>query len=539
MKKLYSLIRACMTSDMNLFKIKTKKENGSSNKGLIIFILLCLMFTIWSNANILFEKMAPMHLEYIVLSFAVFMISIMTIIEGIYKTGSLIFNSKDDQLLLSLPIKRRTVLFVKIFKFYVFELMFNSVFMIPLIIAYIRWAESITWTFFLTNVVMLLMLPIIPIIISCIIGAIISSLSSRFKHKSLAQILISMLFLLGIFYLSFNMNSFYEYIVKNATSINDMIIKIYYPAGIYAKLIAKFNFADLLIFVFLNIFIFAISILILSKFYFKINSRLKKVTTTKKVNINDLTIKSHSATNSLIKKELNTFLKNPVFIINAGFALALFIMISILIMIKFDSFISIFADENIGLSKELIMNNLSIVILILVSFTSYMTSITNSVISLEGKSINILKSLPISTKTILTSKIYSSLIITTPILFLGDIILFSKFKTNIIESLLILILSVLIPLVSHFIGILVNLKYPKLDFENSAEVVKQSMSSFLSVLVGMVLLIISISIIFKFIGIIDSTIMLLLAVGVYLIIDGILYLYLIKKGVKEFNKLTI
>ena len=29
MKKLYSLIKASMTSDMNLFKIKTKKNNKS------------------------------------------------------------------------------------------------------------------------------------------------------------------------------------------------------------------------------------------------------------------------------------------------------------------------------------------------------------------------------------------------------------------------------------------------------------------------------------------------------------------------------
>ena len=33
----------------------------------------------------------------------------MTIIEGVYKAGPLLFNCRDDQLLLSLPIKRRTV----------------------------------------------------------------------------------------------------------------------------------------------------------------------------------------------------------------------------------------------------------------------------------------------------------------------------------------------------------------------------------------------------------------------------------------------
>ena len=243
----------------------------------------------------------------------------------------------------------------------------------------------------------------------------------------------------------------------------------------------------------------------------------------------------------MIKKEINTFFQTPVFIINAGFALALFILMTIIITFKFDSFILFITDTEagMGLNEELILNNLSIIILMLIMVTSYMTSITNSVISLEGKNLSILKSLPVNTKTILLAKVYSSLLITTPALVVGDIILFLKFKTNIIEALLLLILSVLIPLVSHFIGILVNLKYPKLDFENSTEVVKQSMSSFLSVMIGMVLLVLNIAIIIKVMGKISSFLILILVIVVYIVINLILYLLLIKKGVKKFEKLTI
>ena len=100
MKKLYSLIKASMSSDMNIFKIKQKKNNKKSNIMMPIFLSLCFMFMVWSYANMLFEKMAPLYLETIVLSLFVFIISIMTIIEGIYKTSSLLFNCKDDELLL-------------------------------------------------------------------------------------------------------------------------------------------------------------------------------------------------------------------------------------------------------------------------------------------------------------------------------------------------------------------------------------------------------------------------------------------------------
>ena len=539
MKKTLSLIRACMTSDMSLFKIKTK---SNSKKSLLIpmFIAFYLMFMIWGGANSLFEKLAPLHIQYILLSVFAFGISIMTFMEGIYKSGPLIFNCKDDQLLLSLPIKKSTILFVRVLKFYIFVLLFNTMFLLPIMIAYIRWAESLSWTYFLTSFIMLLLLPIIPIVLSSIVGAATTSISSRFKYKNIAQIIVSMVFILIVFYISFKLDKITEYLIKHATSLNDLITKIYYPAGVYAKLVSDFNILDLIIFIVVNLCILIIGIFILSKIYFKINSRIKSVVTTKKKNTK-LTIKKTNKTISLIKKELNIFFNTPVFIINSGFALVLFIIAVIGIVLKFDSFIEILNSEQIGMniSKDLINNNLSIIIFIIISFTSYMTSITNSVISLEGRNINILKTLPIPTKIVLMSKIYSCMVITTPVLIIGDIILFIKLKISIIEAILLLILSILNPLVSHFIGIIVNLKYPKLDAENATEVVKQSTSSYLSVIIGMVLFIVSFMILSNIIDKISSLIILLISTLIYIIIDLILYIYLTKVGVKEYNKLSV
>lgn len=540
MNKIISLIKACMTSDMNVFKISKKKDGKKSNTAIPILISLFIMFTIWGNANTLFEKVAPLHLQILILSMFVVGISVFTIIEGVYKTGSLLFNCKDDQLLLSLPIKRGTVLFIRIFKFYVFELIFNSIWLLPVMLAYIRWAEVLDWTYFLVSILMLFLLPIIPIVLSCIIGAITSSLSSRFKYKNLAQIIISMIVLVGVLYVSMNLEFFYRYIINHATSINDLITKIYYPAGVYASLVTKFDIVKLLIFILVNLVIFVLGILILSKFYFRINSRLKKITTTKKTKINDLVIKSNSSHISLIKKELNTFFKTPVFIVNAGFSLVLFILFSIVLSIKFNDFLPILTDPTgLDIAKKTVMNNISLIIFMLISFTAFTTSITNSVISLEGRNINILKSLPVKVKDILMCKIYSCLIITTPILLIGDIILFVRFKINVIEMILLLALSIIMPLLSHFIGIITNLKYPKLDWENQAEVVKQSTSSFIAVLVGMFLMIVSVVSTLVLLGNISSLIILSGALILYGVIDLVLYLYLTTKGVKKFNNLSI
>ena len=536
MKKLISLIRACMTSDMNIFKIRTKKDKKSKGSSFAILLAFLFMFAIWSNANILFEKMAPMHLQPIVLALFVFGTSVMVLIEGIYKTGPLIFNCKDDQLLLSLPIKRRTVLFVRVFKFYVFELLFNALFIIPTVIAYNRWGENVNWTFYLTSIVMIFILPIIPIILSCIIGAFTSSLSSRFKYKNATQIISSMVILLGVLYISMNLDRIFEYVANHASSVNDLITKIYYPAGLYSTLATNFNATSLIIFVLVNILIYLISIYILSLFYFKINSRLKKVSNSTHVSIDKLKIKSSTKNKSLIKKELNTFFKTPVFIVNAGFGMVLYIVMAIAVSLKLDNFIDAFT---LAFDKKVVLNNLSMLVFLLIAFTAFMTSITNSVISLEGKNINILKSLPVKTKTILISKVLSSLLLTTPVLLIGDLILFVRLEISIVECILLVVLSILLPLASHFIGIIVNLIYPKLDAENSAEVVKQSTSSFLSVMIGMMLLIGTFAVTMGMIGKIDSVILLLIVSGIFIIVDFILYLILINYGVKKFNKLSV
>ena len=539
MKKIWSLIKACMTSDMSLFKIKTKNKKAS----LILPLVIAgyLMFVVGMNANTLFEKFASLNLLSFLLALIILSVSVMTIIEGVYKSESLLFNCKDDQLLLSLPIKRSTVLIVRIFKYYVFELLFNSLFFLPVIIVYTRWV-NVTWTYYLTSFLMLLLLPIIPIVISCIIGALIAGISSHFKYKNIVQIVISMVFVLGVMYLSFNMNSIIIYLEEHATSMNDFITKLYYPAGVYSKLVTDFNFIDLLIFIIVNIGLFTITILVLGKIYFKINSRLKKVVTnTKKNCVNSLSFKAHRKSISLIKKEINTFFKIPVFIVNAGFALVLFIVGTLLIVFKFDSVISLLENSELGIefSKEVVLNNTSIIIFLLVSLTSFMTSITNSVISLEGKNIVILKALPIKPKTILMSKVYAPLMITTPVLLLGECVLFVKFQTGFIEIILTILLSILMPLTSHFIGLIVNLKYPKLEWENATEVVKQSASSFISVMIGMVLFIMSVVFCINVIGQVSSTLILLMALGIFMVIDIILYCYLVRYGTNKFNKLSI
>ena len=102
MKKMMSLIKACMTDNMSLFKIKKKDKSKKNGKGLTIFLLIIVGLSIYSYANTFLDALIPNHMEHVLFSLFGLLVTILIIIEGVYKAGALIFNCKDDDLLLSL-----------------------------------------------------------------------------------------------------------------------------------------------------------------------------------------------------------------------------------------------------------------------------------------------------------------------------------------------------------------------------------------------------------------------------------------------------
>lgn len=538
MKKLLSLIKACMSDNMSLFKIKTKSQSKKAKLILPIFLFMFIFFYIVGFSNMIIEPLIEINLEYVLLTLFVTFTTIITFVEGIYKSGSLLFNSKDDNLLLSLPIKKSTVLFIRIFKFYVFEVLYNSMFLMPAMVVYAYYVD-VSISYYIVSVSALLLLPIIPIIISCIIGGIINSSASKFKHKNFAQTIITILLLVFIFYGSYNLESAIKNLAQNASLVNSVITKIYYPVKLYIKLVTNFKIVDFIQFILINILIFVISVSIFSKIYFKINSSTKAVKLSKKNKNSKYKIKTSLPIKSLIKKELNRFANTPVFVINTAMGLAIFLIGCILISIKFDSLINTIS-EDIPISVEQIKSYIPVILFGFVCFSSLMSSITSSMISLEGKSFSILKSLPVSSFKIIISKVLTAVIIMVPVLVVGDIIMFIRFSFNIIEVLMILISSIILPLVSETIGIIVNLKYPKMDAENDTEVVKQSMSSAIAVFTGMLLTGITILLIVK--GIehnINLDIIIALVLGIYTLLCMNLLIYLNKVSTKEFNKINV
>lgn len=541
MKKLLSLLRAVMSQDMNVFKTRAKNETKVSKLILPIALALIVMVSIGSYIYMIAEELAPIGLTYIVLTIFIMLTSLLTVVEGVYKSQGILFEAKDNDLLFSLPISKSKIFFTRIFKFTAFQLLYNSLFLLPAIIVYAIF-ETPNVSFYLISFVMLLLAPIIPTIVAAIVGYIIKAISSKFKAKNIVQVILTSIMLLCIFYASFNTQGMIANIAKNANSINEVITRIYYPAGLYVNLIQNFNIIDLLILFAINIIPAILFVYVASIFYFKIISKSGEKSSISRKNINKKSanriFKQRSQLSGLISKEIKRFFSSPVFIINSGFGMVLMIAITALISINFEGMANnMIKQQYINMPISEIRAMIPKIFYGFVVFLSCMTSMTSSMISLEGKSFNITKSLPVTPQKILLAKVLTSNIISIPVILLCDIVFFVVFKVAITDIVFILLASIIMPTFTAIIGILMNLKYPKMDATSDTEIVKQSMSSTISVFIGMFVGMLSIAALVLG-SKININLFIIIELLIFSIIDIILWKILRKYGVKKWRSIN-
>lgn len=538
MRRALSLFKATLTEGMSFFRISGRNRSKFMKVGLPIIIGIFFMSAMASYGYMMMEQLAETGMEFVTLTLFALVTTLFIIMEGVYKTSGLLFNCRDDDIVLSLPIKKSTVLLIRMMKFYLFEVMVNALFLAPVMLVYgVKMGLGISY--YIVSLLTLFLLPIVPVVISCVVGGLISYFSVKFKFKNLVEIVLTTIVLIVVLVASFSLQEIIQSIAQNAGGINEAVTSAYYPIGGYIDLVLQFDIGKLIIYILVNVGILLLTVLALGKIYFKINSRVKVARS--EVKNRKYKISTHRPIFALVKKELGRFVSSPVFVVNAGFGLVLYILACIFLCLNTDGMMARVAEKGVEwLTADKLMSFMPAIMFGLIFFTSMMTSITSSMISLEGKSFNILKSLPVSAMTVIFGKVLAAMVVIVPIILAGDLMMFIKFDFNFWQILMILAISVIMPMVAELLGIIVNLKYPKMDAKDDVEVVKQSMSSMIAVLSGMGVSVVVLSIVgFAFISGVSTTETvgagLLLSVGM----AALALFYLKAKGVEEFNSIDI
>lgn len=536
MSKLASLLRASMSGGIRLFNYSGKTERSKRIMPIFLGSLIGILMLFSCSAMIL--ELGDDGGKTAVLSMYTLITAIIIVMEGGYKAVDLLFKPRDNDTLLAMPIQKSTIVFVRMIKFYLFEMVYCLIFLLPAIIAYAMNADVGT-CYWLVSITMLILVPAIPIAVACLIGLIIASFSGRFKHKSFWQVLLSFIVMFASVGMVFLFNSSSDFGSGGMVAISNKLTSFYYPASTFVNLVNHFDILEYLIFIVINLAIIGLTVLIISHFCFRIITRLgatSRITTSEA----NYSYARHNQTVAMVKKEITRYFNTPVLLMNTAIGLVFFVIAVGALCIKFDDIANslISSVEEFPLTIDEMRSFLPGVTFAMVAFASLLTCITATMISLEGKAFNNLKALPISGIKVLMTKALTAMLLIVPITAIGSIVMAIRFQFGVVETILVLIGVIAMPLVTELIGIIINLKYPRFDAENDTVVVRQSASVMVATFLGLGMVLFTISLTFATVFLTGQITGLLIIDAVYVIVSMFLYFAIATKGEERYLKLT-
>ena len=505
-----------------------KKRQG---RKFIVFalVILALMFYVFYDLMDTFMQYfvtlnAPEYILFMgaIMSFALVLFFIT------YESQNYFFKTKDFDLLASLPLKNSEIAIAKYTSVLLSAYIYASFIMLPSIVVYFSYVQF-SFAQLLLQLLAFLFFSLVPMAIGTLLGLFISFLTSKLKHSNIISIILFLLLFVAYFVMFFYMNSFTSQIVASGEQLFDSM-QYYLPSIVwYFKGFVQGDALNIVLFILLNILLTAIVITMLSLLYKKINYALikRKLPRYKKV----YTFTPKKSIPTFLTLEAKRFFSVPVYVLNACFSLLLMIAMPIILKFSLQPFFEITEDSVAGVSSIL-----NILIFLNAMFTG-MSNTTYASISIEGKQINTLKSLPIAPNKIYFSKILFNCILVLPFIVISGIISIALFweYLNIFTIFMLFIIPTLSLLSLSTLGLILNLYMPKFDYDNINQIVKQSLCLIIIIVVDMVLAFVPM-LTTNLVG--NTYLMFGIMIAVYLIIFTTCFIILKQKGKSLYEKLS-
>lgn len=409
-----------------------------------------------------------------------FMISSLLIfIFGMFKAGSVIFRKGGYDMLCALPVSRTAVVLSRLARMYVENLLIVLAVLLPGAAVY-AWSERPGPAFFLTLILGVWFVPMLPMAGAILIGALITGLSSRMRHKSLAATGLSVMAMFVILYFSMRISILGDIspeMLKELTSvITDLLGRVYPPAMWLGAAAVQGDLLQGLFFIGASLGIFGAVSAGVSFFFHQICRGLFGNSARHDYRMGRL--KEDSLLVSLCRREFRRYFSSSVYVTNT-------IMGPVMGCIFSGALLAVGTDT-LTASLPASIDLASLVPIMFAGIFCMMTTTATSV-SMEGKNWWIAKSLPLSAKNILDAKLLMNLLLFLPFYLLSQIFLILALKPGAEELFWLLLIPAVFLLFSCVYGITVNLHFPVLNWENEVSVVKQSASCVLGGMGGFLL----------------------------------------------------
>ena len=536
MNKMWYLLKVQLLASFGINKIRYEQDPAKKKKlvGMgIIFLfvfIMCVAMSVGYNYGLLFT-LVNWQLESLYLPLIMMVTSFIVFFTTLYKVNGLLFGFKDYDMIMVLPIKTSQIIATRIILLYSMNFLFLCVVMIPAAIVYSLMITT-TVTFWIKYIISLFFIPFIPLIAGAVIGSIITIIASRSKHTSLITTLLSIGAICLIMIGTSASTKVAEDVLENLDLIKDalqnLVSRIYPLASLYGQGVCENNLLAFVGFIGISLVAFIVFVSLLGVKFKAIHTRLTTTKMNKDYKLGEL--KDTTPLMALYQKELKRYFSSSIYVVNTGIG-------SILLLLFAGSLCFVSPEQ---MESALEMPNFSQYLnqfapLIMAGFM-VLTCTTASSISLEGKNLWILKSLPVHTRHIFLSKLFIHLIVTIPSIIISGIIMVIVLHTNLIQSILIFVVPLIYTVFIGILGLIVNVKYPRFDWNNEVEVVKQGLATLIVMACGALVLFISVGIILVIPGLNNEWKMLILTLGMG-VLTLLAYGYMNTKSVEAFKNL--
>ena len=518
-----------------------KKRKGIFTIGFIIGVFLFISIPFAMMINSCYDDFCSINQEVMLISTLLFMCMIISLFFGIYTVLNIFYFSNDIEEILPLPFKGEEIVFGKFTTVLINMMFFATILIIPLITFGVLADVGITYYIYL--ILTVIVSPILPIVISATLCIIIMRISNFSKHKDIFKVLsgcMALVFILLINVYSQNCNSHSTLITmtkdKNSfvSKVSGIFITNKYLSMALANSDNIIGFKNMVIAISLSIIILLLFYVIIGRIYLKSIIGLSESYSGNKNNFKyenkfkfNMNFEKPQIL-ALVIRDLKINMRTPRFFLNS---IAILIYMPLTFALAFLTGFNESVFRNI-LSNQNWQGKILVIIFIAVSIFVAPSGTAITALSREGKDFFVSKFIPVPYKTQLDSKIVSSLLINELAAFIMFIMLmFLKFKP--IMILLGTVVSIFAILFLTIIGVYVDFKMPKLNWDDEKSILK---NNYMPMAILAIMLLIGM-IFYKIAKIINNYgVIFLLIILMCVIVSAILYKRLILLAYKVYNE---
>ena len=518
MKKQLTEYAAALT--VNMRGGKTAKSASLSGALLVIVLIFigagCSLFAMMLK---LCEPLCTAGYERLYFIFGGILAFSFGVFGSVFAAKAQLYDARDNELLLSLPIKPWLLILTRMSGLYLMQLLFCLVVLLPNALAYIIFIGA-TPAFLVNLILMLIFFPALTLSFVCLLARMAALIPARGANKSLLAAAGATIFIILYLYVYLQLPALLQSFVDNAESLfsaGRLLFVFDWFAGALTG-----NYIDALLFILLSVLLLAVVTRLLAAGFLRTALKCNDTARTAKPTRGSYSRRRLGS--ALFMRELTHLINCAPYMINCALGSVMLLAASVFALIKLDDARAILEPlETLGISPLLITAGI-------IMFILSMNILTAPSISLEGKGIGQLKALPLRAFDIVAAKLKLHYVITLPPLVIGLAAATAVLRPNIAEASVMIFAMLSYAVLCGLFGMILSLKLPNFNWVNETVAVKQGLSTMLAIFGQWGLILLSwllYSLLYNIAG--DAVTILILAL-IYSSASAILIYYMYKKS---------